>query len=218
MARGDNNLAFLLSERVAQHFPECGFVNKLLLRLIEYQKSGMRAILIVSSTAAYQGVPYRAPTPQARGLGCCSPRRWLGRWKAAGSAFAHCVPVRPRRSFRRRRACQTTFWSAWSRRAAWRGKACGRSPPENTRSSLGSRTGSEEVQRMVPPAAGYIRGRDTIPSRAPQQAVGDAFVTGSTASGHPSRNLRQLETAVGDDGVDVAFPWQRAEGVSPISS
>ena len=68
------------------------------------------------------------------------------------------------------------------------------------------------------PAVGYIRGRDAIPSRTPQQVGGDAFVTGSTASGHPSRNLRQLETAVSDDGVDVAFPWQRAKGVSPISS
>ena len=61
------------------------------------------AILIVSSTAAYQGVPYMATYAASKGFGLlfAEVRLWVGRWNTTTSAFARCVPAPLRQSSRK---------------------------------------------------------------------------------------------------------------------
>ena len=75
--------------------------------------------------------------------------------------------------------CRMTFRWAWNQRTEWREKACGRSRPENTRSSRGSRTGWEwKFTEWFP--GGWSRQRPScVPSWSPPRIPGDALVTGS---------------------------------------
>src|ERR1039458_6809149 len=69
-----------------------------------------------------------------------------------------------------------TFRWAWNQRTAWREKACGRSRPENTRSSRDSRTGWGGSPAPRSQAGGHVSGRDAVPSRTPLWITRDALV------------------------------------------
>jgi len=95
-------------------------------------------ILIVSSTAAYQAMPYMATYAASKAFDLLFARRWPRRWNAMVCESVPSAPARRSRSSRRSRVCQTRSWSAWNRRTTWRGLGCGRWRRENTPSYRGS--------------------------------------------------------------------------------